>query len=147
MKYPVARWIPAGCWMALIYGASTDSGSVGHTRPVVTALLTRLFPEWVRRTEPTTLHAIDWSIRKCAHVTEYAILTLLVAFAIGRRTDSTRHLIWIVPLVYAITDEFHQSLVPSRYSSLLDVLVDMSGVALVLFVFRVRFGSVFRFGF
>ncbi|MFM7321829.1 MAG: VanZ family protein, partial [Armatimonadota bacterium] len=33
-----------------------------------------------------------------------------------------------------MADEFHQSLVPSRYSSLLDVLVDMSGVALVLFV-------------
>ena len=76
-------------------------------------------------------------LRKCAHLTEYAILAVLIWMAVRPRTDSAR-LVWdwraarlalIISAVYAATDELHQVFVPTRQGSVWDVLVDTFGAA------------------
>jgi VanZ family protein len=138
MRAGVLRWIPAALWMFLIYSASTDTGSVGHTRPIVARILEQLFPVWYDSTPLENIKAIDWMIRKCAHVTEYAVLTSLVAYALS---GETRHrlktcLIWSIPIAYAVTDEWHQSTVPSRWATPWDVGIDSIGTFLAMILLR-----------
>jgi len=76
------------------------------------------------------VHAV---IRKLAHVTEYAILAVLVARALdepGRAPDRVAAGTLAICAAYAALDELHQSFVPSRTGSPLDVALDASGAAL-----------------
>lgn len=79
---------------------------------------------------------VDFVIKKSAHIFVYAILYVLlyraIRIALARpnlSTSSTRF--WLLPfiicLVYAISDEFHQSLVVGRTSTVRDVGYDMLG--------------------
>jgi len=65
-----------------------------------------------------------------AHFTEYFILTALWAWALlphlGLRALPVA---WLIAVVYAISDEWHQSFVPDRDSDPVDVLVDACGAA------------------
>lgn len=79
---------------------------------------------------------LPFLIRKAAHFTEYAILSLLI----WRGWKGYFRVIppWWAPVLgcflYACTDEFHQSFVPGRGAAFTDVLIDTSGalVAMVL---------------
>jgi len=81
-----------------------------------------------------------------AHVAEYAILGALLAIALGhwRRTwpwFAIAVTAWLVASVYGMSDEFHQSFVPSRDANWLDVGFDSFGAALgVVVVTGIRAG-------
>ena len=67
----------------------------------------------------------DWAdtiIKKGGHVIGYAILTLSYWYAF-RLQENKRWLAWLLAVLYALTDEFHQSFVPGRHSSIWDVLI------------------------
>jgi VanZ family protein len=70
-------------------------------------------------------------MRKLAHVTEYAILSYFWfrAFNQGGRTWSPRSAVWALAfsITYALLDEYHQTFVPSRTASLVDVGIDSLG--------------------
>jgi hypothetical protein len=74
-------------------------------------------------------------LRKLAHVTEYAVLTLLWARALGglgvfadpRAAVAAAALL---SLGYAATDEFHQTFVEDRTGTPVDVLIDSVGIAI-----------------
>lgn len=125
----IARWLPVALWAAVISVLSSDSFSGEHTasllRPVLELLLPGAAPATIE-----TAHAIT---RKLAHVTEYAVLALLVFRALERpgRTATTLALATIAfCALYASFDELHQSLVPSRGPSPVDVALDTFGAAL-----------------
>jgi VanZ family protein len=79
-------------------------------------------------------------IRKCAHLTEYAVLALLLWRALRKtHKDDVRPWHWseaglalAVTVLYAASDEFHQRFVSSRQASVWDVLLDSVGGALAL---------------
>ena len=84
------------------------------------------------------------AVRKAAHVTEYAILALLLYRAM-RRTLERSPEIWCrqcagwafgIALIYAASDEWHQSFVPSRGGTIHDVLIDGAGAALGLVLWQ-----------
>src|SRR5690348_14761886 len=66
-------WIPVILWMALIFGGSADTGSFQHSSRIIGPILHWLFPDMT----PETINRIVTFARKCAHLTEYAILALL----------------------------------------------------------------------
>jgi VanZ family protein len=68
-------------------------------------------------------------LRKGAHVTEYAILGLLLVRAIGREVPT-----FLLGVGYAITDEIHQHFVSGRHSSPIDVAIDSAGVLIGILV-------------
>lgn len=81
---------------------------------------------------PATLLAAHAVLRKLAHVTEYAILAVLTCRALddGTRTRGTvAATAFALCAAYAALDELHQSFVPSRVGSPLDVALDAGGVA------------------
>ena len=67
----------------------------------------------------------DTVLRKCAHVTEYAILGALLYRAFEREVPALA-----AGVAYAASDELHQHFVRGRHASPVDVGIDAVGVAL-----------------
>lgn len=76
----------------------------------------------------------DLVLRKCAHMTEYALLTFLWWRALATITHHERALMaaGAIAIAYSATDEFHQSFVTGRHGTPVDVLIDSVGVAIAV---------------
>ena len=121
--------------MVVIFSASGDQASFQHSSRIIGPLLLWLFPQ----ASTHAIHSVVFFVRKCAHLTEYAILGVLIlrAFQIksgGGHLWQSRHarLALLIVALYAASDEFHQRFVPSREASVWDVLIDTTGAALGL---------------
>ena len=87
-------------------------------------------------------------LRKLAHVTEYALLTLATwraARGLRPSWSPTAHLAFAaaVSLVYAGTDEWHQTFIEERNGTPVDVLIDSIGIAIACAVAD-RYGRLRR---
>jgi VanZ family protein len=69
----------------------------------------------------------DLALRKAAHITIYAVLWLTLARATGWRRPVAAT---VVALLYAGSDEWHQSFVDGRHGTPLDVAIDAIGLGL-----------------
>src|SRR3954470_17134565 len=113
--------------MSLIFFGSSDSKSYTHSSRLIEPFLHWLFPHMAQ----AHIEAIHHVIRKCAHLTEYAVLAMLLWRAV--RKDS-RPWSWreatiavLIVFLYASTDELHQMFVPTRTPMISDVFIDTSG--------------------
>ncbi len=82
-------------------------------------------------------YAWNFLFFKSLHVIEYAVLTLLVyrgVFFSWPRLSHIRLLLIVVlmALVYAISDEFHQTFVSTREGSIRDIGIDLIGITLAI---------------
>jgi hypothetical protein len=96
----LSLWLPVVAWAALIFGLSSVP-DLG-----------------------TGLGGWDLVLRKLAHAGEYGVLGALLTRAMGRP--------WVafaLGVAYAVSDEIHQSFVPGRMGSPVDVAIDAAGVA------------------
>ena len=122
-------WLPVLFWIVVIFIGSSDLMSAEHTSRLLVPFLLWFKPDITAE----AIVQIHFLLRKCAHLTEYAILAILLRRALYRGTN-LRAKPWVffmailfVCAVFAASDEFHQSFVPSRTASLNDVLIDISG--------------------
>lgn len=109
----LARWLPALALMALIFGFSSLPAQDLPT-----------FGGW------------DVLVKKGGHLLGYGLLALSYWFALRWQK---RHFwtAFVLAVLYAILDEWHQAFVPGRNSSWFDALViDAGGALLALFVAR-----------
>jgi VanZ family protein len=129
-------WLPLLLWATLIFTASGDAQSALRSSRIIGPLVRWLFPQLP---EPT-VEDVVFVVRKAAHVTEYAVFAWLV-WRVRRRPVRPNprpwqwrdaRVAWVVVAAYAVTDELHQALVPSRQASGWDVLLDAAGGALGL---------------
>ena len=124
-------WLPVGLWMALQFTASTDLGSSRGTSRLIGPVVRWLCPSLSEEQVDLAI----FLVRKTAHLTEYAILGILIWRALRKPVKGeTRPWDWrltgwavLWAGLYAGSDEFHQSFVPSRMGSIWDVLLDTSG--------------------
>jgi VanZ family protein len=106
----LSAWLPVLVWAAVIFALS----SIPHLG--------------------TGLGTWDTILRKGAHVTEYAILGLLLMRAIGRELPA-----FLIGVAYAVTDEIHQHFVTGRHASPIDVAIDSAGILIgILFLSRAQ---------
>lgn len=63
------------------------------------------------------------------HFTEYAIIVVLAHRLLHRRTRRAILIAFVLAVLFAITDEYHQSFVPDRDGTVLDVGIDALGAA------------------
>ena len=97
---------------------------------------------------------ISFPVRKCAHLSEYAVLGALMTLtaASWRREDEETMrtgetpggTVRILPVLaagflYAVSDEIHQTFVPGRSGEPRDVLIDTSGVLIGICLVRFHF--------
>jgi VanZ family protein len=127
----IKNWLPTLVWIGLIFSASADSHSAERTSRFFIPFVHWLFPH-ISDQAANELHHL---FRKCGHLTEYALLALMLrrsinlAFRPGRPAWSGRSFGAVVGLVflYAASDEYHQSFVPTRTPLFSDVLIDTTG--------------------
>jgi VanZ family protein len=105
----LTHWLPVVLWAAVIFAfSSIPSLSSG-------------------------LGTWDLFLRKAAHMTEYAILALLLARALQREVPA-----FALGVLYAVSDEIHQSFVRGRHAAVLDVAIDSVGLLIGLTAWRLR---------
>ncbi len=85
------------------------------------------------------LSVLDFIFKKTAHICVYAVLYFLLFMANKKTWPKNQNFnarLWLLPLalslVYAISDELHQSTVPGRHATIRDISYDMLGASLVL---------------
>jgi VanZ family protein len=126
-------WLPVLLWMSFIFMASTDLLSSQRTSRFIGPFLRRLVPD----ISDQAVDRIQYGLRKTGHVAEYAVLACLL-WRLRRRPPRAdpRRWCWADAAwalagagLYALTDEWHQRLVASRYASVGDVLLDTAGAA------------------
>ncbi|OPY81477.1 MAG: VanZ like family protein [Syntrophorhabdus sp. PtaU1.Bin153] len=114
-------WLPVVCWMGLIFYLSSSSKAGSP-----------LFDMGIH----------DFFVKKTAHVAEYALLYLLLfrAFHSGISGPNARSKAFlcsaIIAILYAASDEYHQTFVPLREGRLRDVLIDTFGIFLMYLFLR-----------
>lgn len=131
------RWLPALVWSAMIFIGSTDMLSSGNTSRWLEPVIRWISPD-ISHLDLTRVMTL---IRKGGHVTEYAILAILLWRAIPKDPASPARSSWRWPdaamaqgacVFFALSDEFHQSFIPTRTGAVRDVLFDIAGAAIGL---------------
>ncbi|MEW9698429.1 VanZ family protein [Paenibacillus sp. SI8] len=135
-------------WMAVIFFKSAESYQQQSLRPLLSSWfhgmeLTNSIPHWefaydhdlVSWQDPIGL--IEFFIRKAGHVSEYAILALLwclTLLAKPMRVVMALVTSFIISVLYAITDEWHQTFVSGRTGHAVDVAIDTIGMVLAIII-------------
>ncbi|HZJ46125.1 MAG TPA: VanZ family protein [Pyrinomonadaceae bacterium] len=133
----LSRYVPLVVWLCVITYASSDGFSASNTSRIIGPVVLWLFPN----TSEETMTLIHLIVRKIAHFTEYGILGFLAvrAFRTSPGSYLSRHwfvISFLLVVVYALLDEYHQSFVPSRTSSIYDSFIDMTGGLTVILLLR-----------
>ena len=128
-------WLPVILWMCFIFWMSTETFSSENTFSWTEILVHFLLPK-ISSQEVLFINAL---IRKAAHVVEYFVLGILLFRTFRGSSVSSWNWRWpifavIVVALWAASDEFHQSFVPSRMASAADVAIDTAGGILAQFV-------------
>lgn len=106
----IGRWLPLLGWMLIIFVASSRTA-----------------------TQLPSFGLADWLVKKGGHMAAYAIHLLLAQWAVR-----DWRLAFLITFLYACSDEYHQTFVPTRNGSPVDVGIDMAGAAVAWLAMRRR---------
>jgi VanZ family protein len=90
---------------------------------------------WFSSQPSDNLPDFNWAdtiVKKGGHMVGYGLLALSYWHGLGRDLQK-RPLAWLFTLLYAMTDEFHQSFVAGRHPSIWDVFIFDNLGALISF--------------
>ena len=106
----LGRWCPAFLMMVTIFALSSRPSD-----------------------ELPSFYFFDYLVKKGGHMTGYGLLAASYLYAFNRRDRKSFYLAWLLAVLYAFTDEYHQSFIPSRHPSIWDVILfDNFGAILAL---------------
>jgi len=108
LRSKTSSWTALIVWMALIFTLSS-----------IPDLSSGLQPMW------------DLVLRKFAHAGEYAILGWLAYRALAASGVAKARALWLgvlIGVLYAVSDEYHQTFVPGRHGAIIDATLDSFGV-------------------
>ncbi len=129
-------------WMSLIFYLSHQTGnsSSGFSDKIVDFMIDIFIKNFdnMSSLEKIEIHDnFSFIIRKSAHYTEYFILGILLILTV-KSFFKKEVLIYIISssfgIVYAISDEFHQSFIDSRTPAIKDVFIDSMGLLTAIFL-------------
>ncbi|MGD0121567.1 MAG: VanZ family protein [Candidatus Limnocylindrales bacterium] len=82
--------------------------------------------------------AIDFVVRKAGHMAAFGILAVLLWRAVSySRPRGAVAVSLALTILYAVSDEFHQSFTAGRHASPVDVAIDSAGAAIALLALTV----------
>ncbi len=124
------NWLPALLWMFLIFFLSQR-----------------------QRIALSEEYVINFFIFKSLHVIEYAILYFLLfrGFYLSFRKISSHTLdklykyTFLISLIYALSDELHQSFVPTREGKFRDVVIDTLGIVIMYTFLKSRLSLIKKY--
>jgi VanZ family protein len=108
---PLVAWAPAIAWAGLIFAFSAQPNL-------------RFVPDV----------GLDFLVRKAGHMVAFGILALLLWGTLAGTTSWRRPWAWawVLAVLYAVTDEFHQGFVAGRHPSPVDVGIDAAGALIAV---------------
>jgi VanZ family protein len=107
MRKVIYRYVPVIVWCGFIFFLSSQSRLPGP--------------------EDKTF---DFVLKKLGHVTVYAVLFRLVYMATNPKTSHRALKTFVFCILYALSDEYHQSFVPGRTPMLTDIGIDTLGMVI-----------------
>lgn len=116
MNSPIVRWFLVIVWMGMIFAFSHQANSSEKTAVV--------------------FGGFNIFARKMGHISEFGLLFLLIRFALRKHIELKKATLGAVLLavLYAASDEWHQSFVPGRSACIEDVLLDSVGIVATAFL-------------
>lgn len=134
----VLMWTAVLLWSTVIFLMSSQTGEESsQTSGGLTAkLVTVLFPDFDSKdaaAQDKIYSGVSFFVRKTAHFTEYFILAFFAFFALERSIKINNSLILsfsgsvLYTVLFAVTDEIHQTSVSGRAGRFTDVLIDSAG--------------------
>lgn len=123
-------------WMLLIFLFSNDTGEMSTKKSDGLIIGTIEFLLEKELTDAEKIKYVDWfvtPVRKGAHLLVYFVLGYLMISTLKefRLVDKRTYIFAIILcMLYSISDEFHQSLVPGRSAEVIDILIDTVGSSL-----------------
>lgn len=123
-------------WMIVIFSFSAKTADVSTQDSLwagkkIGKLIITDFEKWTDEEQTVFAEKIEYPIRKGAHLTEYAILGILLLCSWDFSKHSLKNKLWcswLLGTLYAASDEFHQLFVDGRSGQLTDVMIDSIGV-------------------
>lgn len=116
----IKLWLPLVTWMLVIFFFSN--------RPTGTA---------------SAFDPLDFVIKKTAHLTEYAFLTILLFRAIYQawnykfKLEFLENWSIVFCFLYAVSDEWHQSFIGGRTATIRDILIDFIGIMIGVSIIKI----------
>lgn len=108
-------WLPVLLWMGIIFTLSSFEAAV-----------------------ISRFDLLEFLFKKTIHMIEYGILWHLIHRAFVQTTKLPKFQTTIYSLLatilYAGTDEFHQTLIPTRHGTYTDVIIDSIGATIALYL-------------
>ena len=128
-KRLVLAWTLLILWMLFIFIMSSFNGVMSSNQSgSIATLIYNIFN--ISDTEK-----VSFIVRKCAHVSEFFILGILVINLVSKYNVKHIYLIsFIICVLYASSDEFHQLFVPGRSGQVTDIFIDTIGTIFSLLV-------------
>jgi VanZ family protein len=129
-------------WSCLIFYMSSYNGISSHIQSTKIAKFVSGIN--IAKTTIKDLKVTDTDnfIRKNAHAFEYIVLSILISlllFTFNKKGKATIIYILFICLLIAVLDEFYQSFIPGRSSSVRDVLIDFAGSLLGMGIFNISY--------
>lgn len=134
----IKYFIPSIILMIIIFNFSNQTGteSSGLSSQIVL---------WIQ----TYLHIpiTEFIVRKAAHMSEYALLTLSFIYGFYK-SNLSFHKIYLFSLLgaflYACSDELHQLFIGGRAGQFRDVCIDTSGAIIAVILFYIIYNYISR---
>lgn len=126
-------FIPSIILMMIIFSFSSQTGteSSGLSSQIVL---------WIQNNLHISIPEII--IRKGAHMSEYALLTLTFVYGY-HKSDFTINKVYLYSMIscflYACTDEMHQLFIGGRAGQFTDVLIDTSGGLIIIIIYLITY--------
>lgn len=115
-------WILAIGWMAIIFYLSHQPGKEsGELSSLIAAIFSVI---------PLQEDQLHYLVRKGAHVFAYFLLAILL-YSASRKW----YVALVISVLYAMSDEFHQTFIPGRSGQISDVGIDSMGIILGIITF------------
>ena len=122
----------------IIFGFSNQNGeeSSGVSRKVTEFIAEKIInvPD---NEKQETIENMEGNVRKLAHFSIYTMVGLLLMGIVSTYSVEEMKQIYIsivIGMIYATTDEIHQSFIPDRSAQLTDVMIDTMGVILGILI-------------
>ncbi|MCI8719122.1 MAG: VanZ family protein [Lachnospiraceae bacterium] len=142
----IILWILIIFWMLLIFIFSSQNSedSSNLSRGFLRNFILWFLPENI---DENTVDFLEHILRKCAHMTEYAVLGILISIQLRlyHVFEAEWKKIWaaiFLVMLYAATDEFHQLFVGGRSGQVTDVLIDtcggMAGAFIIYLIYKLK---------
>ena len=145
MTKKIIMWILVIMWMGVIFFFSSYNGidsttqSKGFLYNTLGKIIDIFDKDITIEEKEILIDKLDTPVRKVAHASVYLILAILVCLALDNyKIDIKKLLIsaFIICVLYAISDEIHQTFIDGRSGEIKDVFIDSIGASIGLFLFK-----------